>query len=474
MPEIIDVFADPLAQVLTISRGCYPADLVQFMMILLVILVLGGYALYSMSPDERTRLKERLVDTAYRAKDEAARRQAEPEPFRDALRQRTPWPIVMPAFVALNVIVFLMMGGGGSVPEKLVEWGASFGPRTTNGEWWRLAASMFVHTGFLQLLVNCAALVQLGLILERLVGHITFGAVYLAAGVLASLVTLSDYPMAISAGASGAIFGLYGLLAASSAWTVIQRGPRQAVEPQPATIGTFGFNQLAIEETEPEPAESTDASTELRPSVAMTLTAAKRLAPVAAVFVLYNLASGSLGIAAELAGFSAGFICGVVLTNSVSVRTPPVPRVAITMAVTVVVAVASAVPLRGLADVRPEISRVIEVEGSTTTAYQSAVKQFKLGTLSAEALAQTIERKITPELQAAQARLKTLGRVPPEHQPLLASAEEYLRLRDESWRLRAAALHKSSMSALRKAEGAERASLEAFEKIKPVETPDTK
>ena len=102
------------------------------------------------------------------------------------------------------------------------------------------------------------------------------------------------------------------------------------------------------------------------------------------------------------------------------------------------------------------------------------MKQFKLGTLSAEALAQTIERKITPELAAAQARLKTLGRVPPEHQPLLASAEEYLRLRDESWRLRAAALHKSSMSALRKAEGAERASLEAFEKIKPVETPDTK
>ncbi len=445
------------------------------MIILLVILVLGGYALYTMSPDERTRLKERLVDTAHRAKDEAARRQAEPEPFRDALRQRTPWPIVMPAFVALNVIVFLMMGGGGSV-EKLVEWGASFGPRTTNGEWWRLAASMFVHTGFLQLLVNCAALVQLGLILERLVGHITFGAVYLAAGILASLVTLSDYPMAITTGASGAIFGLYGLLAASSAWTVIQRGPRQAVEPQPATIGTFGFNQLAIEEVEAEPeqAESSDASTELQPSVAMTLTAAKRLAPVAAVFVLYNLASGSLGIAAELAGFSAGFICGVVLTNGVSVRTPPVPRVAITMAVTVAVAVASAVPLRGLADVRPEISRVIEVEGSTTTAYQTAVKQFKLGTLTAEALAQTIERKITPELQAAQARLKTLGRVPPEHQPLLASAEEYLRLRDESWRLRAAALHKSSMSALRKAEGAERASLEAFEKIKPVETPDTK
>ena len=94
--------------------------------------------------------------------------------------------------------------------------------------------------------------------------------------------------------------------------------------------------------------------------------------------------------------------------------------------------------------------------------------QFKLGTVNAEALAQVIERKITPELQAMQARFKDLGRVPPEHQPLLANAEEYLRLRDESWRLRAAALHKSSMPALRKAETAERASLKAFERLKPV------
>ena len=73
-----------------------------------------------------------------------------------------------------------------------------------------------------------------------------------------------------------------------------------------------------------------------------------------------------------------------------------------------------------------------------------------------------------------QARLKALGRVPPEHQQVLASAQEYLRLRDESWRLRAAALHKSSMPALRKAEGAERASLEAFERIKPAEPAEQK
>jgi membrane associated rhomboid family serine protease len=445
------------------------------MMILLIILVLGGYALYTMTPEERTRLMQRLVATAQRAKEEAARRHAEPEPFRDALRERTPWPLVMPALVAVNVIVFLMIGWGAPAagPESLVAWGASFGPRTTNGEWWRLFASMFVHMGLFQLLVNCAALVQLGLILERLVGHTTFAAVYVAAGVLASLVSLSDYPMAVSAGASGAIFGLYGLLLASSAWTAIHRAPGEPVEPPPIALGTFGFRELP----QVEPVETRDAGEPdrlLTPTVIMTLAAAKRLAPVAVIFLLYNVVSGGLGGGAELAGFAAGFICGVVLTSGVSASTPPVPRVAITMAVTVAVAVASAVPLRGVTDVRPEISRVLAVEESTASAYQGAVKQFKLGTLTAEALALMIERKITPELHTMQARLKTLGRVPPEHQPLLASAEEYLRLRDESWRLRAAALHKSNLPALRKADTAERASLDALERIKPTEPADQK
>jgi membrane associated rhomboid family serine protease len=442
------------------------------MMFLLAVLVLGGYALYTMSPEERIRLKDRLVDRAQYAREEAARRQAEPEPFRDALRERTRWPVVMPALVAVNVIVFVMMGWSSAAtaePEPLVAWGASFGPRTTNGEWWRLISSMFVHAGFIQLVVNCAALVQLGLILERLVGHITFAAVFVAAGVLASLVSVSDYPMAVSAGASGGIFGLYGLLLASTAWSAIQRGPAPAAEPQPVALGTFGFRELP----RAEPVETRDDGGEpdrlLTPSVRMTLTAAKRLAPVAAIFLLFNMVSGAIGGGAELAGFAAGFICGIVLTSGVSATTPSVRRVAVTMAITVVVAVASAVPLRGLTDIRPEISRVLAVEESTSSAYQGAVKQFKLGTVTADGLAQMIERKITPELHALQARLKALGRIPPEHQPLLSSAEEYLRLRDESWRLRAAALHKASMPALRKAETAERASLEAFERLKPVE-----
>jgi membrane associated rhomboid family serine protease len=446
------------------------------MMIFLVILVLGCYALYTMNADERTRLKERVVLAADRARKDAERRRAEPEPFRDALVARTPWPIVMPALVAVNVLVFLAMGWGGSDQDTLLGWGASFGPRTTNGEWWRLVAAIFVTGGFLQLVVNCAALAQLGLVLERLVGHVTFGAVYLAAGVLASLVGLSDYPMATSYGASGSIFGLYGLLVASCAWTAVQRPARATTEPEPQASpasGLFGLRDATpAVETEGAAAAAMEEACDAphaSAGIAITVAAAKRLAPIAAIFLLYNLADGSLQAGAELGGFAAGFICGVALTSAVSVRTPPVARVAVAMAATVIVAVVSAVPLRGMADVRPEITRVLEVEARTSGAYQSAMAQFKLGTVSAEGLAQVIEKKITPELQAMQSRLKGLGRVPPEHRPLLTGAEEYLRLRDESWRLRAAALHKSSMPALRKADTAERASLEALERLKPSE-----
>ena len=62
--------------------------------------------------------------------------------------------------------------------------------------------------------------------------------------------------------------------------------------------------------------------------------------------------------------------------------------------------------------------------------------------------------------------------VPTEHRPLVEGANEYLRLRDESWRLRADALRKHNLAALRKADRAEWESLEAFGRIKPNEKTD--
>ena len=113
-------------------------------------------------------------------------------------------------------------------------------------------------------------------------------------------------------------------------------------------------------------------------------------------------------------------------------------------------------------DVRPEIERLVAVEARISSMYDRATTQFKLGTMSADALAQVIERKIKPELQVVRIRVMSLENVGSDQQPLLAKAKEYLHLRGESWRLRADALHRRNMAALRKVESTERASLAAL------------
>jgi hypothetical protein len=91
-----------------------------------------------------------------------------------------------------------------------------------------------------------------------------------------------------------------------------------------------------------------------------------------------------------------------------------------------------------------------------------------------------IDSAIVPELHAADARLKAFDRVPAEHQPLVASAEEYLRLRHESWRIRADALRKMGHLVARKSEStdpqtitvalkqAERTERDSFESLKKI------
>src|SRR6185436_1366727 len=107
--------------------------------------------------------------------------------------------------------------------DPLLSWGASVGPRTANGEWWRLITTLFVHASVLDLLVNLAAFVPLGLLLERIVGPMAFAAVYLTAGIFSSLFNLSVFPVTVSVGAAGAVAGVYGFMLAVSLWGISQR-----------------------------------------------------------------------------------------------------------------------------------------------------------------------------------------------------------------------------------------------------------
>jgi hypothetical protein len=261
--------------------------------------------------------------------------------------------------------------------------------------------------------------------LERVVGALAVAGVFLAASVIANLVNLSGYPVTVGYGASAAILALYGLFIVT------------------AIAGLRG-----------------------EANVRFPLLVLRRLLPGTAVFFLYSLSSASLASGAELAAFAIGVAGGVALHVRVTDGRPSLRRVGAAAAAALVIALVYAVPLRGLTDVRPEIARLIEIEDRTASAYKATVTKFRAGRTDTEALVQMIDRKIVPELEAAQKRVSSLERVPADYQPMIASAAEYLRLRDQSWRLRAEGIRKANMAALRKAEGAERDSLEALKPLR--------
>jgi rhomboid protease GluP len=99
--------------------------------------------------------------------------------------------------------------------QVLLHFGASSGAATIiDGQFWRTATSAFVHIGFLHLMMNCYVLWDVGPLVEKLFGSRKFIVVYLLAALGASLSSLMFNPTVVSAGASGAIFGLFGALGA--------------------------------------------------------------------------------------------------------------------------------------------------------------------------------------------------------------------------------------------------------------------
>jgi len=120
--------------------------------------------------------------------------------------------------VAANGLVFLAMmgfGAGWSHHSNAVQltWGANFGPATQDGQWWRLGSAMFLHFGIVHLALNMWALWDVGRLMERLLGRWQFTLLYLASGLGGNLLSLVvQGNKAVSGGASGAVFSLYGAL----------------------------------------------------------------------------------------------------------------------------------------------------------------------------------------------------------------------------------------------------------------------
>ncbi|QMW01745.1 rhomboid family intramembrane serine protease [Spirosoma foliorum] len=127
--------------------------------------------------------------------------------------------LITPILIWLNVGVFLLMvisGVNALEPsgEDLVKWGANYSPLTTGGQPWRLLTCCFLHIGIIHLVFNMYALMQIGPILEPLLGSRQFTIAYLTAGLMGSVVSVWWHDVVNGAGASGAIFGMYGVFLA--------------------------------------------------------------------------------------------------------------------------------------------------------------------------------------------------------------------------------------------------------------------
>ncbi|MBE5980026.1 MAG: rhomboid family intramembrane serine protease [Paenibacillaceae bacterium] len=119
--------------------------------------------------------------------------------------------------IAVNIIYFLYLEMNGSTEDTqfMVSHGAMYAPLVfERGEYYRLITSTFMHFGINHIMNNMLILFILGDNLERALGHIKYLVFYLICGVGANvasmIINLSGYRNVVSAGASGAIFGVIG------------------------------------------------------------------------------------------------------------------------------------------------------------------------------------------------------------------------------------------------------------------------
>jgi len=192
--------------------------------------ILEGIAAAIPDTDKRVSMERRLgvpfVDPASLPSEQAAivdqlasRVLQKPLPTRRKLRH---FPATL-ALIALNLAVYGAQVSQGN-PQSLrvlVELGGMWPPLVADGEWWRIGTSLFLHAGPLHLLLNIAVLGGFGYAIEQRSGSWRVVVLYCVGGILSSLFVFvlmqSDIiGMAVLVGASGAIFALFGGLAADA------------------------------------------------------------------------------------------------------------------------------------------------------------------------------------------------------------------------------------------------------------------
>ena len=307
--------------------------------------------------------------------------------FHRRLFELTPQVLVTRLIVAVNLVVFALMAfSSGTLfspsGETLIEWGANFGPKTLGDEWWRVFTSMFIHVGIIHVGLNMWVLWDAGHLVERMVGNVGFLVLYVISGVFGSVASVYWNNNVLSAGASGAVFGVFGALMGF----IMLRGdsiPKSILGP----LRNSGF-----------------------------------------AFLGYNLIFGYaidwIDNAAHIGGLVAGFVCGVLMSHSLArtTKTSRAVRVLLTAAVGVLalLAAASFAP-------EPPVD-FTSVEKNVANTLNAAANRWESGEITDNEFAEIVESSILPPWRELNRQIATGD--PEQYE---AKLREYARAREEQW-----------------------------------------
>ena len=123
-------------------------------------------------------------------------------------------PIVTYIIMAICIILFILMelSGGSTNSQILLKYGANLDVLVKNGEYYRLFTCIFLHIGIMHLICNMYSLYAIGREVESLFGKVKYIIIFILSGIFGSIMSIAFTHNTISAGASGAIFGLLGAL----------------------------------------------------------------------------------------------------------------------------------------------------------------------------------------------------------------------------------------------------------------------
>jgi len=312
-----------------------------------------------------------------------------------------PW--ITYALIAANVVMFVVEIAHGAdalapTPQQIIDLGGSFPPLTLHGEWWRLGASMFLHFGIVHIALNMVCLYQ-ARVVEQLFGHLGFFAIYLLAGLgggVASLIAGGGH--AVTAGASGAVFGIYG---GFGAFLVLRRAQIQsdAWQRTARSIGTFlGLN------------------------------------------LMIGLTAKGISLSAHVGGVIVGFGAGAALLAGSGAAQKRTLRVLGLLVIGIALTAVAVGSLKADADLTPVLTKLDTVEHDALARWNEALGRAKTGEIKESEFADILEHEVLAPYKEMRQEVLASKDIPERLRPLLQRVDDYTAARVAAWEMFDAAL----------------------------------